>query len=106
MPDLKIDVIGEEEIVLMLGLLGIDGTIIENEVDFLKHFNRLVENSFIGMLIIALDLSEDQLEFVINFKLKNVRPFIYHLPDVFTMDLDRQNIFSHLKLKQISRKFK
>ena len=106
MPDLKIHVIGEEEIVLMLGLLGIDGTIIENENNFLKHFNKIVENPFIGMLIIALDLSEDQLEYVIDFKLKNVRPFIYHLPDVFSVDLDRQNVFSQLKIKQVSKKFK
>ena len=40
--DKEVHVVGDEDIVLMLGLLGIEGTIIENREEFLKVFNDLI----------------------------------------------------------------
>ena len=84
----EIYIIGEEDIVLMLGLLGLEGTIVENEKQFLKKFNELVKNPRIGMVIIALQLSNEIVEFLLDFKLNNRMPFVFILPDVFQPHLE------------------
>jgi vacuolar-type H+-ATPase subunit F/Vma7 len=84
----EIYIIGDEDIVLMLGLLGLEGTVVENEKQFLKKFNELVKNPRIGMVIIALQLSDEIVEFLLDFKLNNRKPFVFILPDVFQPHLE------------------
>ena len=40
MPDKEIFVIAHDEIVLLLGLIGIQGIVLENPDEFLKIFNK------------------------------------------------------------------
>lgn len=92
MVDQKIHVLGYDEIVLMLGLLGIEGTTVENVNDFMQIFNDLIKKPTIGMIIIAIDLPDDITEFLIDFKLNNRRPFIFFLPDLFETNIEKEDV--------------
>ncbi|MBY9002800.1 MAG: V-type ATP synthase subunit F [Candidatus Lokiarchaeota archaeon] len=96
MPEQKIFVIGDEEIVILLGLFGIEGISMEDDREFLKIFDFLTLNNSIGMIIIALDLSEDNSRYLIDFKTNKRSPFILHLPDLFRDDPDRDVLFKGL----------
>lgn len=91
MPDQKIHVLGYEEIVLLFGLLGIEGTSIENSDDFLKIFKNLIKDPSIVMIIISMDLPEDIIEYLIDFKLNNRSPFVFITPDIFNPDVENQD---------------
>ncbi|MBN1215934.1 MAG: hypothetical protein JXA99_10910 [Candidatus Lokiarchaeota archaeon] len=88
---LKIHVIGEDEIIILFALLGIDGTTISSHKEFMGNFNKLVENPSIGMIIISFDLPVDIINYLINFKLTNARPFIYIMPKIFQNELDNKS---------------
>ncbi|TFG07590.1 MAG: hypothetical protein EU539_04490 [Promethearchaeota archaeon] len=91
MSEKKIHVIGYDEIVLLLGLLGIDGTIIENSDQFMKKFEELTKDDSIGMIIIALDLPDEIIDFIVDFKLNKRIPFVYILPDIFKMNIQKED---------------
>jgi vacuolar-type H+-ATPase subunit F/Vma7 len=93
MPEDKVHIIGEEEIVLLMGLLGIDGTVIDKPEDFLEVFNNLKQDSSIGMIVIALDLLDDDIQFLMDHKLAKLKPFIFYLPNIFKSTLEEQNVF-------------
>lgn len=99
MSDQEIYVIGYDEIVLLLGLLGIQGSVLENSDEFMEIFKNLINNPSIGMIIIALELPSDIIDYLIDFKLNNRRPFIFYLPDIFQLNIEKNNIF----LKKISK---
>jgi vacuolar-type H+-ATPase subunit F/Vma7 len=96
MPEQKIFVIGDEEIVILLGLFGIEGISMEDDREFLKIFNSLTINNSIGLLIISLDLSEENSRYLIDFKINKRSPFILYLPDLFRDDVDRDILFKGL----------
>jgi vacuolar-type H+-ATPase subunit F/Vma7 len=87
-----IHILGEEEIVSMLGLLGLNGTVVKNEEDFLKKFSELIIKPSIGMMIVAVPLSNGTIDFLLDFKKANKRPFIFILPDVFKPNIERDDI--------------
>ncbi|MFW9773036.1 MAG: V-type ATP synthase subunit F [Candidatus Thorarchaeota archaeon] len=89
----RIHVIGEEDFVLLCGLLGIDGTIIENAEDFQNMFEILVKDSSIGMIFIFMDLPRDILDYLLEFKVSNRSPFVYILPNIFLSDIENRDIF-------------
>ena len=93
MPEQKIHVIGYDEIVLLLGLLGIEGTILESSEQFMPTFNQLTNDPSIGMVIIGLDLDEEILNYLVDFKLNNRIPLVYLLPDIFQTNVDNEDIF-------------
>lgn len=92
MLDQKIHVLGDDDVVLMLGLLGIEGTIIEIGDSFLELFNELIKDPSIGMIIIRLPLSNEEYEFLIDFKLYNKMPLVFILPDLFQSDIDKTDV--------------
>lgn len=89
----KIHVLGDEDIVLLFGLLGIDGSIIENSEVFLKKFDILTKDSSIGMIIIFMKLPNEIIDFILEFKISNKSPFIYLIPDIFQSDIENRDIF-------------
>ncbi len=94
MPDnQKVHVIGNEDIVLMFSLLGIDGTVIKNNENFLEVFNLLQNKSEIGMIIITINLSTEIFDFLIDFKLDNRKPLIHLLPDIFQENFEKNDVF-------------
>jgi vacuolar-type H+-ATPase subunit F/Vma7 len=94
MPGEKIHVIGYDEIVSLFGLLGIEGTVVNNKEDFIKTFEKLIKRPSIVMMIINMELPGDILEYIIDFKTNNRIPFIYLLPDIFQPDIkNRDEIF-------------
>ncbi len=103
MPEQTIHVIGYDEIVLLLGLLGIDGTILESSEQFMTTFNQLIKNPSIGMIIIALDLPEEIINFLVDFKLNNRKPLIYLLPDIFQTDVENEDVFLNIIRKSIGK---
>ena len=88
MVDQEVYIIGDEDIVLMFGLLGLDGIVVEQQDDFLKNFNKLIKRPRIGMVIVALPLSADLIDYLLDFKLNNQKPFIFILPDVFRPNIE------------------
>lgn len=95
MLDQKVHVIGEDDIVLMLGLLGLEGTIVEIGDTFLEKFTELIKDPSIGMIIIGLRLSTVDYDFLIDFKLNNKLPLIFILPDVFQTNIDREDVMKN-----------
>ena len=91
MPDKKIHVLGYDEVVLLFGLLGVEGTIIEHNEDFLKIFKNLIKKTSVALIIINMDLSDEILDFLTEFKLNNRTPFVYLLPDIFQKDIKNQD---------------
>ena len=103
MPDQKIHVLGYDEIVLMFGILGIEGTTVENINEFKQKFNDLIKKPVIGMIIIAIDLPDDIINYIIDFKLNNRRPFIFFLPDLFNTNLEKEDILMNRILNIIGK---
>lgn len=93
MPDQKIHVLGDEDFVLLIGLLGIDGTIVENNEEFLAIFESLTKDPSIGMIIIFIDLPSEIMDIVLDFKINNISPFVYVLPNIFQADIENRDIF-------------
>ncbi len=92
MYDQKVFVIGEADTVLILGLLGIDGITIKNNEDFLKKFNDLIKSPDIGMIIIGMTLTDDIVDYLLDFKLTNRKPFIFFLPDILKANIEFDDI--------------
>ncbi|MHA1914716.1 MAG: V-type ATP synthase subunit F [Promethearchaeota archaeon] len=91
MIDSEVHIIGDEDIVLMLGLIGIQGTIVENQEEFLKTFNRVINQSKLEMVIVSIQMSDEIIEFLMEFKLNNRRPFVFILPDVFRPNIEKDD---------------
>lgn len=93
MPGNVIHVIGEEDTVILLSLLGIEGTIINQKNEFLKEFNKVIRNPSIGMVIIAVDLDSNLIDYLTEYKLNNKKPFIFSLPDIFNPNVEEDEMF-------------
>ena len=93
MPGNIIHVIGEEDIVILLSLLGIEGTIINQKNEFLKEFNKVIRNPSICMVIIAVDLDSNLIDYLTEYKLNNKKPFIFSLPDIFNPNIEEDDMF-------------
>ena len=93
MPGNIIHVIGEEDTVILLSLLGIEGTIINQKNEFLKEFNKVIRNPSIGMVIIAVDLDSNLIDYLTEYKLNNKKPFIFSLPDIFNPNVEEDEMF-------------
>ena len=89
----KVHVIGNEDIVLIFGLLGIEGTIVKNSDNFLEIFNPLLNKPDIGLVIIALNLPTDTIDLLIDYKLDSRKPLIHFLPDVFQENVEKDYVF-------------
>ncbi|MBN1800668.1 MAG: hypothetical protein JW891_04135 [Candidatus Lokiarchaeota archaeon] len=93
MVDQEIHVIGTDDLVILFGLIGVNGTIIKEESEFLPLFKDLTERPSIGMIIVAFDLTQQLVEFIVDFKLNNRTPFIYYLPDIFKPNIEINDAF-------------
>jgi vacuolar-type H+-ATPase subunit F/Vma7 len=103
MPEKKIYILGYNEIVLMLGLLGIEGKILEKQDDFLKEFKILIKQPSIGMIIVALDLPDEIIDFLIDFKFNNKRPFVFFLPNILNPNIESEDIFFNRIFESINK---
>ncbi len=103
MPEQKIYAIGEEEIILMMGLLGIEGTVLNKPEEFSNEFNSLKKDTSIGMIIIAMDLLNNDIQNLIEHKLSKEKPFIFYLPDIFKSKLEDRTVFLEEIFKSIGK---
>lgn len=87
MVDAKVYVLGYDEVVSMFGLLGIEGEVVKHKDDFLRTFQNVIKRRSIVMIIINMELPDDILEYLIDFKMNNRTPFLYILPDIFNSDI-------------------
>lgn len=101
----EIHVIGNDDFVYLLGLLGINGTILEKSESefFVKEFNKIVNNSSIGLIIIAIILPDNIIDFLIDFKLNNRSPVIFYLPDIFNANIENEDIILNIVLKSMGK---
>jgi vacuolar-type H+-ATPase subunit F/Vma7 len=95
MLDQTVHVLGDDDIVKMLGLLGIEGTIIDTGDSYLDKFKILIKDPSIGMIIIGLQLSPADYDFLLDFKLTHKAPLIFILPDVFRHDIDAGDLIKN-----------
>ncbi|MHA1508403.1 MAG: V-type ATP synthase subunit F [Promethearchaeota archaeon] len=87
MVDAKIHVLGYDEVVRVFGLLGIEGTVVEHKDDFLRIFQNIIKRRSIVMIIINMELPDDIIDYLIDFKTNNRTPFLYLLPDIFNSEI-------------------
>ncbi len=102
MADQKVIIIGSEEHVLMLAMLGIEGIIVEKSEEFLKIFRDMINKPSIGMILIALELPKDIMNYIIDFKINNRRPFIFIMPDLFKTEIDKEDLVLNRILDAVS----
>ena len=102
MADQEVIILGSEEHVLMLAMLGIEGKIVEKSEEFLKIFRDLIKKPSIGMIIIALDLPKDITNYLIDFKINNRRPFIFIIPNLFKTEIDKEDLVLNRILDAVS----
>jgi len=100
--DQEVVIIGNEEHVLMLAMLGIEGIVVEKSEEFLKIFRDLIKKPSIGMILIALELPKDIVNYLIDFKLNNRRPFIFIMPDLFKTEIDKEDLVLNRILDAVS----
>jgi len=100
--DQEVVIIGSEEHVLMLAMLGIEGIIVEKSEEFLKIFRDLIKKPSIGMILIALELPKDIVNYLIDFKINNRRPFIFIMPDLFKTEIDKEDLVLNRILDAVS----
>jgi vacuolar-type H+-ATPase subunit F/Vma7 len=100
--DQKVIIIGSEEHVLMLAMLGIEGIIVEKSEEFLKIFRDMINKPSIGMILIALELPKDIMNYIIDFKINNRRPFIFIMPDLFKTEIDKEDLVLNRILDAVS----
>ena len=100
MSKLKIRVIGYDEIVLLFGLVGIEGRVVRSPEQFKKVFKKAVKDELLGVLIIAINLPIEILDELMEFKLKHRRPFLMYLPNVFEINMDKEDYF-HKKIRTL-----
>jgi len=100
--DQEVIIIGSEEHVLMLAMLGIEGIVVEKSEEFLKIFRDLITKPSIGMILIALELPKDIVNYLIDFKINNRRPFIFIMPDLFKTEIDKEDLVLNRILDAVS----
>ncbi len=93
MPEQEMFIMGDPELVRLFGLLGIEGKEVEKPEDFIKVFNELIKQKSIGMIIIAMELSPNDIDFLLDFKINNRSPFVFHVPNIFEPNIDSADIF-------------
>ena len=103
MPEDRIHVIGDEEIIVLMGLLGIEGTILNEPKEFLEEFNSLKQDPSIGMIVIATDLLDEDIQILMEHKLSKLKPFIFYLPNIFKSKLEEQVVLFKEINKSIRR---
>ncbi|MFX1239462.1 MAG: V-type ATP synthase subunit F [Promethearchaeota archaeon] len=103
MADQEIYVIGNDDLVILFGLLGVNGTAIKDESDFLTLFRELTDKPSIGMIIVAFDLSQKLVDFILEFKLNHRKPFVYYLPDIFKPNIELNDAFWNHITKSIKK---
>ncbi|MBD3215788.1 MAG: hypothetical protein GF311_24470 [Candidatus Lokiarchaeota archaeon] len=96
----KIHIIGYDELVILMGLLGVDGTVVEDPNKFMDIFEKVSENPSINVILIAMDLPDEIIDYLIDFKLNNTKPFIYLMPDIFQEEIEDRSVFLKRVYKQ------
>lgn len=92
-----------DEILILMNLLGIEGTLLETKSNFMDKFNDLTEDSMISILLISMDLPDKIMEEIIDFKLNSTTPFIYLMPDLFKERWDEKSIILKKVYKQAKK---
>lgn len=100
----KIHIISDDdEIVILMNLLGIQGTILEGTNKFIDIFDNLTKDKSIGIIIISVTLSDKIIDYLIEFKLNNIKPFIFLIPNLFEEQAKDKSIFLNKVYKQAEK---
>lgn len=58
----------------------------------MEVFNNLIKKTSITMIIISIDLPDKIIDYLFNFKLNNIKPFIYLMPRLFQKEIDDKSL--------------
>ncbi len=94
--------LGSSDIGHLFDFLGIESVIVEKPEEFVKNFDVLTKSEHIGMIIIGMDLPANIVDSIIDFKLNNHKPFVFHITNIFEPNIDRKDIIFNRINKLIS----
>ncbi|MCK4281335.1 MAG: hypothetical protein KAX10_04400 [Candidatus Lokiarchaeota archaeon] len=77
----RIFVLAEEEIVILFGLLGIEGIILENPLEFYIEFEKVIQDPQVELIIISENIFEQNLQLLLDFKVSRNKPIIIEVPN-------------------------
>jgi vacuolar-type H+-ATPase subunit F/Vma7 len=103
MPEKTIHIIGYDEMVYLFGLMGIPGTVLEDPKLFKDKFNKIRKDPSVSMIIISMDLPDNLIDFVSEFKLNNRTPFVYYMPEIFQRNIEQSSAVLDKLLKSIQK---
>jgi vacuolar-type H+-ATPase subunit F/Vma7 len=92
----------DDEILILMNLLGIEGTLLGTSNNFMDKFQELTADSWISIILISMELPDAIVEEIIDYKLNNTKPFIYLMPNLFKEGIDEKSTV----LKKVYRQAK
>ncbi len=100
----RIFVLAEEEIVILFGLLGIEGIILENPLEFYIEFEKVIQDPQVELIIISENIFEQNLQLLLNFKVSRNKPIIIEVPN-FIKKEKREDLIRKLVTKYLGGRF-
>jgi len=100
----RIFVLAEEEIVILFGLLGIEGIILENPLEFYIEFERVIQDPQVELIIISENIFEQNLQLLLDFKVSRNKPIIIEVPN-FIKKEKREDLIRKLVTKYLGGRF-
>lgn len=99
----RIVVLANAKNAILFGLLGLETRIIEFKENFLTSFKELTRLKSVGMIIISLELPEETIDYIIEFKLNRNRPFIFYMSDILDPKLGKEDKIYNEIYRSISK---
>lgn len=100
----RIFVLAEEEIVILFGLLGIEGIILENPLEFYIEFEKVIQDPQVELIIISENIFEQNLQLLLDFKVSRNKPIIIEVPN-FIKKEKREDLIRKLVTKYLGGRF-
>lgn len=100
----RIFVLAEEEIVILFGLLGIEGIILENPLEFFIEFEKVIQNPQVELIVISENIFEQNLQLLLDFKVSRNKPVIIEVPN-FIKKEKREDLIRKLVTKYLGGRF-
>lgn len=100
----RIFVLAEEEIVILFGLLGIKGIILENPLEFYIEFEKVIQDPQVELIIISENIFEQNLQLLLDFKVSRNKPIIIEVPN-FIKKEKREDLIRKLVTKYLGGRF-
>lgn len=100
----RIFVLAEEEIVILFGLLGIEGIILENPLEFYIEFEKVIQDPQVELIIISENIFEQNLQLLLDFKVSRNKLIIIEVPNFIKKEKE-EDLIRKLVTKYLGGRF-